>query len=210
MFDLLFLIAVELSAIAVAVEFLANRIPPEIRKAAQENCFRLEGSPSRSRTRKENKAKFKLRADLWAGFLIVAFLGNGLLLFVHSFVMPLDLGVRIVATISGSPIQARERILSEGYDVAYQRWSRSEHGSSREDATRNLRILWRLWPAFLAGGILFGVALLVGLRSVHGRALKDYSDGLAYRQEQNLNRDLARIQDAAAPVPSVAGHLGAD
>lgn len=191
MVELLFILGVELFVIALATELLTRRVPPVARQISHENRFRVDGSFSPRRSRRENEASMKLRTDLWAVFLIIAVTGNGLALAIHNFVIPIPLGIQALAMFGGDYEEWKRDLEKEGIGGLFQDWHRSRNPEIAA-AERARSQLWYAWPFVLLGCGAWAAGSFYILRMGHNRALREYITGVKFRSEENVVLDLSR------------------
>lgn len=188
------LLLTEILAIYVFVEVMTKRMPAGLLDASRDNCHRLDGSRSRRRTERENKALRKVRSDLWAVMLILASVATAELYVLHSFVFPISLGVDVAAALRDNPGDLKSALRQRNVDDRFYKWSRDTTRGSKAEIRQRMQTLWIAWPVIL--GLLLATA--VGgvwlIRYAYLRVLREFQHGIAVRAQQYLNLDTARLQ----------------
>lgn len=179
------------------VEFLVRRMPRKLQELSQQNCFRLDGSLSRRRTAIERRATRKVRWDLLAVVLIIAFTGNWLLVTIHTQVIPLPLAARSMQLFDLDIENWKHNLRQAEVDAEYERWATGDAALSATDLRDRTMFVWRSWPSVVFFCGLWVVVSTLCLRRAYLKSLKEFAIGLQRRSEANINMDIGRLQAAA-------------
>lgn len=190
----LLLLGAQLIAIYVCVEILTQRIPASLRKQSQDNCYRLDGTRSSRRASRERKGVRKIRSDLWAAFLVVAFIGTSGVFLIDTQVLPLSLGTEVVSALFDDPADFKGALRQRHVDDKFFQWSRRTSTGSNADIAQQTQRLWMLWPAILALGVASLVACVALIRYTYLRSLREFHDKVNARATEYLNLDTGRLQ----------------
>lgn len=189
----LVLLTVVLIAINLCVECLTHWIPVSLRELSCSNCMRLDGTRSSRRSSLERRALVKIRSDLWATFLIVAFFGA-----IGAYALQSQFPLKLVPEVASAAMDGSRdfklALKERGVDRQFFEWSESDANRSDEDARDRQKRLWMTWPVMLLLGLfaLFGCIALV--RFAYFRSLQDFAIGVRARSEEYLNLDIGRLQ----------------
>ncbi len=188
------LLVTELIAIYVCVELLTLRMPESLRTQSQANCFRLDGTRSHRRSSRERRAVRKVRSDLWAAFLIVAFIGTGGVFLIHTQVFPLPLAADVVSALRDDPADFKGALRQRHVDDKFFHWSRSSSNRSNEEIEKQTKRLWAFWPVVLVLATTSLVACVALLRFAYLRTLREFHFKVSTRATEYLNLDTGRLQ----------------
>ncbi len=189
----LVLLVTILIAICVCVELLTQGIPAKLRDLSRANCFRMDGTLSSRRSAREQKAVGKVRTDMWAIFLIVAFIGTGGL-FVLQSTFPMTLVDDVVSAARDDSGGFKLALKKRGVDDQFFRWARRTSRSSNAEIREWQQWLWVTWPVVLGLSFSVFVGCLALVRFAYLRALRDLHAGVAARSKEYLNLDMGRLQ----------------
>lgn len=197
------ILVIELLVVLVSIELLTLRLPEKLFEASIGNCYRFDGSTSKRRLAREMKAFRRLRSDLWAVFLTVAFGFTAGLVSINEFIFPFAL-VSDVVVAAGDSVGAgdfKESLREYGVDDQFRDWTRTKHRSSLADADALMRQVWLLGPAL---GLLSTLTLIFGglvIRYAYLRALREFYYGVSSRSAEYVNLDTARLQMQSEELP---------
>ncbi|MCC7338939.1 MAG: hypothetical protein IT422_27915 [Pirellulaceae bacterium] len=189
------LLIAELFAIYACVELLTKRMPAALRTQSKANCYRLDGTRSHRRSSRERRSLRKIRSDLWAVFLIVAFIETGGVFFIHTQVFPLSLATEVVSALRDDPADFKGALRQRNIDDKFFRWSRSSSTSSIHDIDQQARLLWMVWPVILLLVIATLVACVALIRYAYLRTLREFHQAVTKRATEYLNLDTSRLQE---------------
>ncbi len=189
------LLVTELIAIYVCVELLTQRMPAALRSQSEANCYRLDGTRSHRRSSRERKSLRRVRSDLWAVFLIVAFIGTGGVFFIHTQVFPLSLATEVVSALRDDPANFKGALRQRHIDDKFFRWLRSASTSSAHDIDQQAQLLWMVWPVILAMAVASLVACVALIRYAYFRTLREFHQTVTKRATEYLNLDTSRLQE---------------
>ncbi len=192
--NLLVIICLQFVACLIVTEVLFRGIPTTLLKAAKENCFRLNDSHSDRRESMERKALFKVRTDLWAVALLILFVGNGVLLAVHTLVIPIPLAVSAATAFDADREDWANNLRSLDLDGQYTSWYTNNLQPGRQQAEASMESLWNAWPLVAIALLVWLAASVAFLRFGYLRILSEYQTGIAERADTHLMRDMARAQ----------------
>ena len=195
-FTWIFIILVVLALAAIAVS-----IPYHVFRLAWQNRFRLNGTVSRRRLKKEARHLADFAGELVLVPLLVLALMGGALVLVHHYVIPIPLMADLAAMFSPDPVvmDARTETGDLG-DVGriYGEWSAQQGFSSERSYT------WRkflkqnvLMLAFLAG--LFGLFCYWFVTRYYLAAVAAYRKGVLERRARYYRRDQAKRATKSQP-----------
>lgn len=182
-----------LIAIHVCVEVLTQGIPTKLRDLSSANCFRMDGTRSHRRADREQRAIGKIRSDLWAVFLVVAFAAIAGL-FVLQTVFPLSLVDDVVAAAAEEPGNVKLALKKHGVDHQFFQWARTSSRSSNAEIRQQQNWLWVAWPIIVALVLAFCLGCLALVRFAYFRALREFEVGVKSRSTNYLNLDIGRLQ----------------
>lgn len=188
------LLLTEILAIYVFVEVMTQRMPSGLLNASRDNCQRLDGSRSRRRTARENKALWKVRSDLWAIMLILASVATAELYAFHSYVFPMSLGADVAAALGDGSGDLKSALRQRNVDDRFYQWSRGTTRASKAEIRHRMQTLWIAWPVIVGLVLASAVAGVWLIRYAYLRVLKEFQQGIAARAQQYLNLDTARLQ----------------
>lgn len=188
------LLVTEAVVIYVCVELLTQRMPAALRTQSQANCYRLDGTRSHRRSSREHRALRKVRSDLWAVFLFVAFIGTSGLFVIHTQVFPLNLAADVVSALRDDSADFKGALRQRHVDDKYFRWSRSSSTSSNYEIDQQTRRLWMLWPIVLMLAAASLAACVALIRYAYFRTLREFHDKVTSRATEYLNLDTGRLQ----------------
>ncbi|MCA9181820.1 MAG: hypothetical protein KDA51_10220 [Planctomycetales bacterium] len=189
------LLIAELFTIYVCVELLTTRMPVALRTQSKANCYRLDGTRSHRRSSRERNSLRKIRSDMWAVFLIVAFIGTGGAFLIHTQVFPLSLATEVVSALRDDPADFKGALRQRDIDDKFFRWSRSKSTSSIHDIDQQARLLWRVWPVILSLVIVTLVGCVSLIRYAYLRTLREFHQAVTKRATEYLNLDTSRLQE---------------
>lgn len=192
--NLCFVAMLEFSLLIFGVRLLSRNFPAPLKNAAEQNCFRLDGTRSRHRSHLEAAAAWKLRTDVLAILLIVVLTGNGLALAVHCFVIPIPLGLAAMMSFRMDRESWKDEIATQNIDLRFKADYRERHRASRQETDAVATELWSAWPLVVCGAIGWAIGMQVFATSAYRRALADYSHGIARRAKGYTARDVTRLQ----------------
>ena len=182
-----------LIAIHVCVEVLTQGIPTKLRDLSRANCFRMDGTRSHRRSDRERRAIGKIRSDLWAVFLVVAFAGiTGL--FVLQTVFPLSLVDDVVAAAADESGNFKLALKEHRVDDQFFQWARSTSRSSNAEIRQQQKWLWVTWPIIVGLVLATFIGCLALVRFAYFRALREFEVGVKSRSANYLNLDIGRLQ----------------
>ncbi|GAB5402434.1 MAG: hypothetical protein Aurels2KO_06650 [Aureliella sp.] len=185
---------VALVVIAVMVEALARNLPHTLQEQAKANCYRFDGSESSRRAAAEEKAKRKLRTDLWAIGVICLLVGGMTTAAINFYVVPIQVAARGLTSFSVDPVQWKSNMKEQRVDRDLESMLGSEYRVSPRDANKAARTLWQLAPFLLIGLLAGGAGMIYFANRGYRRALADYHQGLIARQAKAAERDVLHIQ----------------
>ena len=189
----LMLLIVVLMAINLCVECLTQWIPAGLRQLACSNCHRLDGTCSSRRSSLERRAISKIRSDLWATFLIVAFFGAiGVYALQSQF--PLKLVPDVVSAAMDGSSDFKLALKERGVDQQFFDWSQSDSNYSNEDARERQNRLWMTWPIIVLLGVFVFCGCVALVRYAYFRTLQEFAIGVQSRSEEYLKLDIGRLQ----------------
>lgn len=192
-FWLLLLVAQPI-AIYACVETLTQRMPASLRTQSQDNCYRLDGTLSSRRASRERKAVRKVRSDLWAAFLVVAFVGTSCVFLIETQVLPFRLGAEVVSALFDDPGDFKGALRQRHVDDKFFHWSRSTSTVSNANIDRQAQLLWISWPAILALVVASFVACVALIRYTYFRTLREFHVKVSARATEYLDLDTGRLQ----------------
>jgi hypothetical protein len=192
----LMLLIVVLMAINLSVESLTLWIPAGLRDLSNSNCLRLDGTRSSRRSSRERRAMTKIRTDLWATFLIVAFFGA-----ISAFTLQSQFPLKLVPEVASSALDSlgstrdfKVALKDRGVDQQFFDWSESETNRSNEGARERQERLWMTWPAILLLLVFVFSGCMALVRFAYIRTLQDFATGVQARSVEYLNLDIGRLQ----------------
>jgi hypothetical protein len=188
----LVLLTVVLIAINLCVECLTHWVPAKLRELSYANCLRLDGTCSSRRSSLERRALIKIRSDLWATFLIVAFFGAIGAYAVQSQ-FPLKLVPDVVSAAMDGSRDFKLGLKERGVDQQFFDWSESDANRSDEDARDRRKRLWMTWPVVLFLGVFAVAGGIALVRYAYFRTLEEFAAGVRTRSEEYLNLDIGRL-----------------
>lgn len=189
------LLVTELIAIYVCVELMTQRMPAALRSQSEANCYRLDGTCSYRRSSRERKSLRRVRSDLWAAFLIVAFIGTGGLLFFNTQVLPPSLAAEVVSAFGDNPSDFKSSLQQRHVDRKYFHWAHSTSTKRNDEIAQQARLLWMTWPVFLILAITSFVACVALIRYAYFRTLREFHEAVMKRANEYLNVDTRRLQE---------------
>lgn len=187
------LLVTVLVAIYVCVEVLTQGIPKKLRDLSSANCYRMDGTLSQRRSDREHRALGKIRSDLWAIFLIVAFAGTAGL-FLFQTVFPLSLVDDVVSAVGDESGDLKLALKKAGVDDQFFQWARNTSRSSNAEIRQRQAWLWVTWPIILGMALASCVGCLALVRFAYYRALREFEFGVKARAADYLNLDIGRLQ----------------
>lgn len=177
--------------LSLAILFILFTFPYRVIRIARSNCRRGDGELSPKRTRKEIRKAVGLIGELFLFPLISAGVITGVLLGVHSFIIPVPLVVDVTQMFSLDASVWEERTeTGELGDVGriYEEWN-DEQGYSDARNYGIRKFLKRNWLVLALLG-LAGAALTYWFVSgYYVQAVAEYHDGLLRRKERYAKRD---------------------
>lgn len=187
-FDFGFLI---IFLISLGIAFIVMTFPYRVIGLARSNCYRKDGRISPNRTKREIRKATSLVGELLLFPLISAGVITGVLLAIHTFVIPVPLVVDVAQMFSPDAAVWDERTeTGELGDVGriYEEWN-DERGYSDERNYSVRKFLKRNWFV-LALLALAGAGLTYWfVTGYYVQAVTDYHDGLLRRKERYAKRD---------------------
>lgn len=195
MVNFLFIAFFQVLVMILAAEILTRRVPATVARASDANRHRMDGTRSRRRSRQERHAYEKLRRDIWASLLVVAFAGNSLVAAVHYFVIPIPLGIKAVTSFSLDDEAWKAELRRAGIDDQFDQWQAASPTLRRADSSVAQQVLWRTWPVILLMSVAWLILSLKFLAWAYLRSLREFSDGVAHRQEHYMTLDIGRLQE---------------
>lgn len=189
------LLVTELFAIYVCVELLTQQMPATLRAQSQANCYRLDGTRSHRREFRELRSLRKVRSDLWAVFLTVAFIGTGGLFLIHTQVFPISLVPDVVSAAVDNPADIKGGLRQRNVDRKFFSSARSSSRSSKDEINQQMRQLWMIWPVVLGLAVAGLVACLSLIRYTYLRTLSEFHLKVSTRATEYLNLDTGRLQE---------------
>ena len=181
-----------IAAACLVVELLIVFKPLQLRRLAQANLRRPDGTLSHRRMTAEAKANNRLRRDLWAVLFLVSSGFGAAILMIHFFVVPLDIGIQSVQKFSLNGAEFKSNLKSVNMDRKLEKRLGATYGLAPRESAKVARMLWQSWPILIAAFSLLVLASGALLRWGYMRALKDYASDLVARKEQYELRDLSR------------------
>jgi hypothetical protein len=191
---LAFVAFTELALLVFAVHLLSRNLPRKLKSASKHNCFRLDGTRSEHRTYIESSAKRKLQTDICGSLLVVLLIGNGLALAVHSYVIPLPLGLAAMASFQPDRQAWREGIEQRNIDFRFKQNVQENHRLNPQEAEQAAASLWDAWPMIVLVGIIAALAAQAYVGTMYQRSLAEYAKGIAFRAEEYARCDISRLQ----------------
>lgn len=188
------LVATEICTIYVCIELLISNIPKSLQTQSQANCFRLDGSRSRRRAWRERRALGRIRSDLWAAFLIAAFIGTGGVFVIHIFLFPVGLMPDVWSAFLDNPTDFKSGLRQRHIDDKFFNWSRSWSTTGGAHIRQRAQMLWSSSPIVLALAFASLVACLGLVRYSYLRTLREFHERVNARTIEYLNLDSGRLQ----------------
>lgn len=189
-------VLIEAVAVLACVELLMRNLPSTIRAAIAENTRRLDGTWSRRRERIEKRAQHKLRWNLIVVFVLLLVPGHVLLYGIHTYVIPLPVGLDAVAAFRLPLADWKQSLRDDGIEGRYEKWQDAPNGAD----TRTMKqLLWRSWPLVVGScAVWIGLSFLA-LKSIYIAALRELAAEIQSRSEQYKLHDLARWRRGTGP-----------
>ena len=187
------LLSTEAFLILMVIGFLFRGIPASLCKASRDNCYRIDGSISSRREKRERAARAKIRSDLFAILLIVALSGNLLALAIHSLVIPLPVAAETLALFNFDADSWRDAIRDRSLDRQYSEWVAIEHaGNSHLDQKQHF--VKATFPVVVCAALAWLVGSFVLIWYSYLSTMREYDRGIKVRFMEYLNLDIGRMQ----------------
>lgn len=135
----------------------------------------------------------KIRSDLWATFLIVAFF-SAIGVYALQSQFPLKLVPNVVSAAMDGSSDFKLALKERGVDQQFFDWSESDSNYSNEDARERQNRLWMTWPIIVLLGVLVFCGCIALVRYAYFRTLQEFAIGVRSRYEEYLNLDIGRLQ----------------
>ena len=181
--NLLWLVLLQLAALGVVIELFVRFMPTALRRASQQNCYRVDGTRSDHRTYRERRAQNRLRRDMLAVLILVWLTGNALYFTVENTIAPMgNVVTRVVQRLVGSTDSSPAAMHRE------QVMGASQHGKLLSIDEFNSKWPWLAcitltWAVFSFGFVGWGAF----------RAYKSFAEGVNARSAEHFHLDMTRM-----------------
>ncbi|NND73107.1 MAG: hypothetical protein HKN43_16150 [Rhodothermales bacterium] len=185
-FGLLILV---LSGLAIA--FILLTFPYHLFRESRSNWYRSDGNLSAKRFRKETRKLAGLTGELLLFPLVGSAVVVGVLMVVHTFLIPIPLLVDVAGMFSTDADVWEERTeTGELGDVGllYGEWS-DEQGFSEDRAFGVRKFLKRNWYMVAGLGVIFGIMVHLFFTGYYVSCLAEYQEGLIRRRRHYAEHD---------------------
>ncbi len=164
-------------ALLVVIELFVRCMPTALRRASQNNCYRVDGTRSDHRTYREWRAHNRLRRDMLAVLILVFLTGNAL---YYTIEAPADkvavhLGQRWFGSARSQPAALLTR--DQALDIVNQDETLSV------DKVNRILYLTLAWATASFGFLGWGAF----------RAYKSFAEGVNARSAEHFHLDMTRI-----------------
>jgi len=182
------------ASIVVCTCIVACSLPAEGWRMVRANCYRLDGSWSENRYRRERAAILNYLTTILVPILLVGstvFVG-ATLIFTH--VMPAGLIVRSVKDFNIDPAVWRENLKDERAEyTAFQK----QRGIEGERAQKIQSGLWHGWPVYAGVALLLGTCATLGFVRCARAGVIELAAGIRKRRSVYARGDVFRMARAA-------------
>lgn len=185
------IVAILLTVFALFVLF-AMTVPYKCWAMMRQNAYRLDGSFSQRRNRRENRALAAHAANLFVPLLFF-----GLTVFISTAyfferVMPLSMVDECVGALT---------LDSDRFPIDVENLQRSHHevmsakGFSEEEITAIQQSLWHDWPVVMGSVLVFLVICYFIFVAVAAGSVKELVLGIRHRRKVYARADVAGMRD---------------
>lgn len=172
--EVLTLVAIQCVALLAVIELFVWFMPTALKRASEQNCYRVDGTRSEHRTYRERRGRNRLRRDMLAVLILVFLTGNALF-----FTLNRDNAIkRLVANAWNGAVGS-----SDSPNVVIHR-ELSLKSESDEP------INWRLMVIEIGTWALV-CFLFVGWGAI--RAYKTFAEGVNARSAEHFHLDMTRM-----------------
>ena len=187
------LVALEIVLVGAAWFLLSFGVPENIVEVSRGNCYRMDGTKSSRRSRREFKATMGFRLDLLAFLIMVAFSGNALVLVIDSFVIPLSFVSDSLGLFSFDLDLWRTEISDRNLDRDYSLW-RGVGQLGNHEVQQQPHFVKTAFPVVFGAMLAWVVGCLCFVRYSYQCAMQKYCMGIRSRCNEYLNLDIGRMQ----------------
>ncbi len=178
--DFLWIVVIQSVALLAVIELFVQCMPGALRRASQQNCYRVDGTKSDHRAYREWRARNRLRRDMLAVLILVFLTGNALFFTMENR----GTSVRTLGSVFWNQIMHKPTAdlnkLPEGTAVA-----------STMDASHNPTMKEWLWPTVMLGSWATGCFVFVGWGAY--RAYRSFAEGVNARSAEHFHLDMTRM-----------------
>ena len=181
--NFLWLVLLQLAALCVVIELFVRCMPTALRRASQQNCYRVDGTRSDHRTYREWRAQNRLRRDMLAVLILVFLTGNALYFTVENTIAPMEsVATRVWQRLVGS---------TESPEAAMHR--EQVMGASQQDKILSMEDFNLKWPWLACITLGWGVFSFVFVGWGAFRAYKLFAEGVNARSAEHFHLDMTRM-----------------
>lgn len=185
-----------LGMILLCGELLTMALPRSLWGRSVANCIRVDGSWSSGRTSVERMSLSKFRLNLVFVMLLCAVPSMFGLWVLNRDVIPLGLGIDAMGAMSVDADQWKSNL--RGHEQQFGRWQKSSSLASGLDADQHKRVLWHSWPLFVAGGILWCIAIFTVVAKYYIYCLRQFKASVYSRANEYRWKDLSNLPDGVS------------
>ncbi len=178
------LILLEAIVVIVVMQLMVLGMPQSLRHASEQNCYRMDGTRSKHRSRREQSALTRLRADLFIVLTGVCVIG--------------DVGFLIME----SQVASLQTLGSLNWEQVERQSASAPHRGSRvatlESAQHGKMVsgqqMDRYWPLLNGVVILVAMGCFFLLACGAFKAYGSFAEGVKARANEYVVRDLERMR----------------
>lgn len=176
--EVLTLVAIQCVALLAVIELFIWFMPTALKRASEQNCYRVDGTRSEHRTYRERRGRNRLRRDMLAVLILVFLTGNALY-----FTLDRDNSLRNLA----SSIWDRAVGSTDALNIAiHDQYSKSEDQKASGPVFSDKR-----WLLLVIGSWSLVSFLFVGWGAM--RAYRTFAEGVNARGAEHFHLDMTRM-----------------
>lgn len=167
--------------------------PASLAKASKDNCYRINGSKSRRRERKEQIALAKFHIDIFATLVLVAISGNLLFIIIDAYVIPLPIASDAISLFSFDMQSWRDKIGDRNLDREYAAFQ-GLGGLGNTEVLARPHFIKSSFPTLIGTTFIWLLISIYVVRVSYLLSIKQLTNGIRSRSTEYLNADLGRLQ----------------